>query len=58
MSHTLRIQEVVDKYTVSLIGMDGSVFEHLIDVAMRSDAHVLLTERLNVRVDINILLIE
>ena len=40
--HTLGIQEIGNPDGMSLIGVNRSVFEQLIDVAVRSDAHVLL----------------
>ena len=32
--------------------MDGSILEHLIDVRLRSNAHILLAEVLHVGVDV------
>jgi hypothetical protein len=53
---TLRIQEVGNQDAVSLIGVNRGVFEHLIDVAVGSDAHVLLAESAHVGVDIDMIL--
>lgn len=36
--------------------MDGSVSEHLLAVSLRSDAHVLLAQRLHVRSNVGMLL--
>jgi len=41
---------------VALLVVDGGFSEDLIDVCLRADAHVLLAERLDVGLDVRILL--
>lgn len=44
--HTLRVQEVADGYWVVPVATIGRITEHLVEVvALRSDAHILLTKR-------------
>lgn len=53
MLHTLSVQEIADwNWVSSLIGMNTGLLEHLIDMALRSDAHILLSEVLDVGVDV------
>jgi hypothetical protein len=42
---------------MALISVDGSLSEHLIEMTLGSDAHVLLTKRLDVGVDVSMLLL-
>jgi hypothetical protein len=49
---TLRIEEVRNRNTVILLVMDSSVLEHLLDMGLRSDTHVLLTEMLDMSVHV------
>jgi hypothetical protein len=39
---TLSIQEVGDRNKVGAIGVDRLVFEHVVGMALRTGAHVLL----------------
>jgi hypothetical protein len=51
---TLSVQEVANGDTViALVVMDGGIFEHFIDVRLRSNAHVLLAEMLDMSVDVS-----
>ncbi len=51
---TLSVQEVAHGDTVITVLVDGGILEHLIDVRLRSNTHVLLTEVLDVGVDVGI----
>jgi len=51
---TLSVQEVTDWDGVTvLLTVDCGVLEHLINVRLRSDAHVLLTKVLDMCVDVS-----
>lgn len=49
---TLGVHEVRHWHDVRLIGMHGSVLEHLVDMALGSDAHVFLSEMLDMSIDV------
>ena len=50
---TLSVQEVAHWDTViTLVVVDGGILEHLINVRLRSNTHVLLAEVLDVGVDV------
>ena len=50
---TLSVQEVAHGNAVITIGIvDGGILEHLIDVRLRSNAHILLAEVLDMGVDV------
>jgi hypothetical protein len=53
--HTLSVEEIINQDIVASFDM-GCIFEHLLHVMGRSDAHVLLPESLDVGVDVDILL--
>jgi len=58
-THTLGVQVVADRdrvRAVAFVSTDRSVTEHLIDVLRGTDAHILLTERLDMLVDVCVLL--
>jgi len=56
LGEVLGVQEVADGYRVALLRLDRGVLEHLVGVALRADAHVLLAERLHVLANVGILL--
>ena len=56
LGEVLGVQEVADGDRVAALRLDGGVLEHLIGVALRADAHVLLTERLHVLTNVGVLL--
>lgn len=49
---TLGIEEVLNRNAVIFLVVDSGVLEHLLDVRLRSDAHILLAEVLAHRIDI------
>ena len=51
---TLSVQKVAHWDAVFTIFVDGSVLEHLINVRLRSNTHVLLAEVLDVGIDVGI----
>ena len=58
VEHTLSIQEVADGDVMGLasFGLDGGVLEHLVDMAAGAQPHILLTESLDMLVDVCVLL--
>jgi hypothetical protein len=56
LGEVLGVQEVADGDGVAALGLDGGVLEHLVGVALRADAHVLLAERLHVLSNVGVLL--
>lgn len=55
-SLTLSVQEVVDGDWVATLGVVRCLTEHLVDVLLGTDAHVLLTKRLHVIANVVLLL--
>ena len=54
---TLRVQEVADFDGMTVpIRLDGRIAKHLLLMTLRSDSHVLSSQRLHVRGDIRLLL--
>lgn len=51
---TLSVQKVAHWDAVLTILVDGGVLEHLINVRLRSNTHVLLAEVLDVGIDVGI----
>ncbi len=50
---TLSVHEVAHGDSmIALVVVDGGILEHFIDVRLRSNAHVLLTEMLDVGVNV------
>jgi hypothetical protein len=41
---------------IALFGMQGGIFEHLVDMTLWADSHVLLAEVFDVRIDVGVLL--
>lgn len=56
LREVLSVQEVADGNGVALLRLDRGVLEHLVGVALRADAHVLLAERLHVIANVGVLL--
>lgn len=54
---TLGIQEVGYGYSMTRVWVYGSVFEHLLDMTLRADAHILLTKRPHMVPNVRIFLI-
>jgi len=52
VSLTLGIEKVADGHWEGLVGVDGSVLEHLLLVSLRSNTHILLAEVLDMSVDV------
>jgi hypothetical protein len=48
----LSVQEVAHGDIVVALVMDGSILEHLVDMRLRSNAHILLAKMLDVGVDV------
>jgi hypothetical protein len=58
LGEVLSVEEVADGNGVTaLLRLDGGVLEHLLDVALGADAHVLLAERVHVVANVGILLL-
>lgn len=55
--HTLSVQEVADRHEVGSVGDIGSL-EDLLHMCLRLDAHVLLTERASLLLDVGMLLVK
>src|SRR5438132_86028 len=50
---TLSVEEVADWYSVVCATcVDGGFLEHLVDMRLRSDSHILLAEMLHMSVDV------
>lgn len=56
LEHTLSVQEVADSDGVASLSVHRGLLEHLIDVLLGANAHVLLTESLDVLADVCALL--
>lgn len=57
--HTLRVQVVANRYwmrPVALVRTDRSIAEHFVNVLGGTNAHILLSERLDMLIDVCILL--